>query len=61
LIHQSEYRLRRQPAQAFKRFLQADDFSFGQFALFSMCLQEVAFGGTRSLAGAARPTVGPMP
>jgi hypothetical protein len=35
----------------FKRFLEADDFSFGQSALLSMRPQQVTFGGARSLAG----------
>jgi hypothetical protein len=54
LIHQSEFRAGRNP-QLFKRFLQADDFSFSQSALFSMCLQQVTFGGARSLAGRGKP------
>ena len=54
LIHQSAFRAGRNP-QMFRRFLQADDFSFSQSALFSMCLQQVAFSGTRSLAGRGKP------
>jgi hypothetical protein len=54
LIHQSEFRCGRN-SQMFKRFLEADDFSFSQSALFSMCLQQVAFGGARSLAGRGKP------
>jgi hypothetical protein len=54
LIHQSEFRCGRN-SQMFKRFLEADDFSFSQSALFSMCLQQVALGGARSLAGRGKP------
>jgi hypothetical protein len=50
LVHQSEFRCGGNP-QAFKRFLEAENFGLGWPAAFVMRRQQGHFGSARSLAG----------